>query len=116
LNLECTNRIPLRIISRMNFLKWNPNRARNDTLPVFIPADTIGGAYYDTTTSTSTERVSRFSINLTSDDMDQINQADSVRVRLDLETSNSGIVVPVLIRVDDYIRIRASAIARVIVK
>jgi hypothetical protein len=116
LNLECTNRIPLRIISRMNFLKWNPERGWNDTLDVLMPADTINGAYYDTTTSTSTERISRFSINLTSYDMDQINQADSVRVLLDLETSNNGVVVPVMIKVDDYIRIRVSAIARVTVK
>lgn len=115
LNLECTNRIPLKIISRMSFLKWNSAQRRNDTLPVVIPADTIVGADYSTGTSTSSEHVSRFSIKLLGSDMDLINQADSVRIRLNLETSNNGTVVPVMIRVDDYVKIRASAVARIYV-
>ena len=115
MNLECTNHIPLRIISKMKFLKWNRARGRNDTLPVFIPADTINGADYSASTGSSA-RTSKFSISLTGSDMDHINQADSVNVQLDIETTDpNGSLIPVKIRTSDYIRIRASAVARIIV-
>lgn len=114
LNFEFTNQIPMKISFKMNFLKWNPARTRNDTLPVNIPTDTISAGDYNTTIQRTSPHISRFSIVLTKNDFDQISQADSIGVKLDIETSNGG-TIPVVIRTDDYIRLRSSINARYIV-
>jgi hypothetical protein len=116
MNLDCINHIPLKIIAKLNFLKWDEAHRQMVTLPVDIPPDTIYSAKYDTSSTRSSDNPSKFSISLTGSDMDQINQADSVNVRLDLQTTDaSGRIIPVKIRTSDYIQIRGSATARIIV-
>ena len=110
LNFEFTNRLPISFtFNAAMFRHLTPGGPRDTVLT--IPTDnvprTVQAATVDGNGNATTAVISPFQIGLVGADMDKFALADSIAIRLDVATSNSG-AGAVRIRSGDYIRIRAS--------
>jgi hypothetical protein len=106
LNVEATNGFPVQMSFRMNFIGPDTLGVR-DTLLQIAPSALIQAAQVDANGYPVSPRVTSFQVLLTNADMLNLNRADSVAVRVDLQTSGGGIA-PVQFRSFDRLRLRAS--------
>lgn len=106
---EITNALPIQLRFRTAFLGTVIGNKR-DTL-VRVPSDgprVVLPAIVDQKGNVKNPQVSSFNISLTGTEMDKINSSDVMWYKFEIETSGGG-KVPVRIRSNDFIRIRASA-------
>lgn len=113
MNFEFINRIPLEMRFRAALLRQLTPISPVDTL-LWIPTDNVPRivqpAKVDSNGIATDSVKSSFSITMTGAEMQKLQDADSISIRFDIQTSsyNSG-YNPVHIQQDDFIRIRASA-------
>jgi hypothetical protein len=101
-----TNGIPFVMSSDISFLGVDTSTGRRDTLVSFNSLGPITSAHLGADSLTDSPVVSNVKIYLTGDQIDKVNQADSLAIRLNLATGNSGAIVK--IRNADAIRVQVS--------
>jgi hypothetical protein len=105
-----TNGIPFVMSSNIGFLGVNVSTGKRDTLISFNSLGPIASAHLGADSLTDSPVVSNVKIYLTGDQIDKVNQADSLAIRLNLATGNNGAIVK--IRNTDAIRVQGSVNAR----
>jgi len=105
-----TNRIPFVLSSDIGFLGVNVSTGKRDTLISFNSLGPIASAHLGADSLTDSPVVSNVKIYLTGDQIDKVNQADSLAIRINIATGNNGAIVK--IRNTDAIRVQASINAR----
>ncbi len=105
-NFQFTNRLPFQIGFTMK-LVGDTGAAGRDTLLIISPG-VVGGAAVDPNGNAITPNVSNISTSLSGAQMGMFNLADSVRMEFNMQTSGSTTAQPVKVRLQDYVRVRAS--------
>ena len=108
LNVQVTNGIPLQLSFRMNFVGLDTITSIRDTLFSIVPSAPILAAPVNNATGLTTgTTMSSFNVGLTNAQLNRLNGADSVAVRMDVMTANNG-SQPYLFRSTDPVRVRVS--------
>ncbi|MEK6651087.1 MAG: hypothetical protein AABY75_08920 [Bacteroidota bacterium] len=110
LRFSVTNKIPAQLAFRLRLLgRLTPGSPRDTLLriPVDGSSRTIAAATVDANGNAVAPSASSFEIGLTTQQVDLFNKADTMYVRLDLQTSGAG-TQAVRFRTSDFIRLRMS--------